>query len=483
MSHRINISEQVKLSSIEEKAWEETLTLFSWDAPAFTHILYDMLNPGGGRVAATFLGPNKVPEWFLAGTNGKRLFLVAERFFALDLKRRIFILAHEVSHPMLGHIVSSQYYRQRGYIQIGFKKLPYNDILAGWAQDFVINDMLIDSRIGTFVETGLWDQRVATYRDSWIDVYERLLRECKKQGRGMPGDGKGKGSEGEGEGEGEGEQEKRTPIDTKAKGKPQGGFDFHLGLGEGEQKDPQQDEGDEHVELNGPNEPITEQQYQEAMQQAQQAAAAAIELARARGKLPLALEMFAEKVLEPVIDWTDHLKSQFARKLGSGGYDFRRPDRRLITRNIVAPGRTGFRARTIVMGADSSGSIYAVPHLISRWMGECGGVLEDVRPEEIHVVWCDAEVKRVDIITDAQDLAAMFYRGAKGGGGTSFIPVFDYVATLDREIDCMAYLTDGDGDFPDKAPDYPVIWGSIKQPPSHYPFGDVVMIPVPNPGS
>lgn len=457
---RVDISQKVKLTSAQEKMWEETLTLFSWDAPAFTHILYEMLNPEGGRQVATFLGPDKLPPWFLAGTNGKRLFLVAERFFALDLKRRIFLLAHEVSHPMLGHIAASQYYKQRGYIQIGFKKLPWDDRIAGWAMDFVINDMLIDSRIGTFVENGCWDPTLATYRDSWIDCYEKLLRQMKKQ--------RGAGGLKDGEGEPD-KQEKRKSGKT---GKEQGGFDFHLGLGEGEQK-PDEDEP------TGPDEPISEQQFQEEMQRAQQAAAAAIELAKARGKLPLALEMFAEKVLEPAIDWSDHLKSQFARKLGSGGYDFRRPDRRLITRNIVAPGRTGFRAETIIIGADSSGSIYVVPKLIDRWMGECSGVMEDVRPKEIHVVWCDAAVQRVDILTDPQDLAKMFYKGAKGGGGTDFRPVFDYVDTLDRQIDCMAYLTDGDGEFPEHAPDYPVIWGSISRSPSHYPFGDVVMIPVP----
>jgi predicted metal-dependent peptidase len=455
---RINISEKIELTSVQQKAWEETLTLFSWDAPAFTHILYDMLNPDGGRAVATFLGPNKVPSWFIAGTNGKRLFLIAERFFDLDLKRRIFILAHEVAHPMLGHIVSSSYYRQRGYIQVGFKKLAYNHMLANWAQDFVINDMLVQSRIGTFVEGGCLDDKIGGYKDSWIDVYERLLKECKRNGS-MPED----------EGEGSGNQQTRR----SSKGRQQGSFDFHAGLGEGEP-----DPNDEHVEL-GPDEPVSEQQLQDELERARQAAAAAVELARARGKLPAALEMMAEKVLEPVIDWSDHLKSQFARKLGTGGYDFRRPDRRLITRNIIAPGRVGFRAETIIMGADSSGSIYAVPHLISRWMAECSGVLEDVRPREIHVVWCDAEIKRVDIIEDAQDLARMFYKGAKGGGGTDFTPVFEYADNLNREIDCMAYLTDGDGTFPNWKPRYPVIWGSILRKPEHFPFGDVVMIPVP----
>src|SRR5262245_20547889 len=121
MGYRIDVSERIALTPSQQNAWEETMAAFSWTAPAFTHLLYELCNPERGRVASTFLGPNKVPHWFIAGTNGKRLFLVAERFFALDLMERIYILAHEVSHPMLGHIAASSYYRKLGYIQIGFK--------------------------------------------------------------------------------------------------------------------------------------------------------------------------------------------------------------------------------------------------------------------------------------------------------------------------------------------------------------------------
>jgi hypothetical protein len=50
--------------------------------------------------------------------------------------------------------------------------MPYNDMLANIAQDLIINDMLIQSRIGQFVEGGLHDPTIATYKDSWVDVYE-----------------------------------------------------------------------------------------------------------------------------------------------------------------------------------------------------------------------------------------------------------------------------------------------------------------------
>lgn len=475
---RIDIREQVKLDKHQLTKWQETLTAFSWTASPFTHILYEMLNPDKGHMVATFLGTSLVPNWYILGTNGKRVFICAERFFEKDLLGRIFLLAHEVSHPMLGHIVASHYYRQLGYIQVGLKKMPYNDVLANYAQDFVINDMLVQSRIGTFVEGGCWDVDVATFKDSWIDVYEKLLTECQDKSRnkmtggdGEPFDPGDKEQEGVGNEPGD-DAPKRTTRSPSGKTVEQRPFDGHMGFGEGE-PDPKTGEpapGDVH---------ITDDDFQRETQRAQQATAAAMELARARGKLPAALRYIGEKMLEPVIDWTEHLKAQFARKLGSGTYDFRRPDRRLMVRDIIVPGRSGFRARTIILGADSSGSIYMVPELISRWMGECSGIMEEVRPEEIHVVWCDATVQRVDILTDPMDVRKMFYRGAKGGGGTHFEPVFEYVKTLDREIDCMAYLTDGDGTFPKRAPDYPVIWGSILQPPSHYPFGDTVMIPVP----
>jgi predicted metal-dependent peptidase len=472
-------------------AWEETLTAFSWHACAFTSLMYDLLNPDKGRMVATFLGTEGIPKWFIAGTNGKRLFLCAERFFKLGLLERIFILAHEVGHPMLGHIIQSSYYRQRGYIDLGFKKMPYNDMLANIAQDLVINDMLIESRIGTFVKGGLHDVSIGTYQDSWIDVYEKLLDEQQGPGGGKPCEDGDEGDEQEGNSGGSSEDGK--PKDDGQKGrsrKGQKGFDAHMAQGEGEAKpgkpgdddDEQDEQGGGHVELEGDDAPVSEEDLHRELQRAQHATAAAMELARAQGKLPGALKMLCEKLLEPVVDWTEHVKAQFARKLGTGGYDFRRPDRRLLVRDIIVPGRSGYGANLVIIGGDSSGSIYAVPALTDRWMAECGGVMEDVQPREVHVVWCDAQVQRVDVITDMTDIYKMVHKGSEGGGGTDFRPVFEYAESLGVDIDCLAFLTDGDGTFPDKAPRFPVIWGDISGDPKKYPFGDVVHIPVPKKG-
>lgn len=49
-----------------------------------------------------------------------------------------------------------------------------------------------------------------------------------------------------------------------------------------------------------------------------------------------------------------------------------------------------------------------------------------------------------------------------GFGGTSFRPVFDRIERLRKEenleLDCLIYFTDGDGEYPEKQPEYPVIF-------------------------
>jgi predicted metal-dependent peptidase len=141
----------------------------------------------------------------------------------------------------------------------------------------------------------------------------------------------------------------------------------------------------------------------------------------------------------------------------------------------VAPGRSGHGAGTIVLGLDTSGSIFGDPTLINRWMAELTGILQDVRPREIHVVECDAAVQRATVMTDESDI--MELKVMKGGGGTDFNPVFNYVEEEGLTPDCLLYLTDGYGGFPSEAPRYAVIWGNISGKDASYPFGDVVDVP------
>lgn len=93
------------------------------------------------------------------------------------------------------------------------------------------------------------------------------------------------------------------------------------------------------------------------------------------------------------------------------------------------------------------------------------------RKINVHVIQCDSEVKSDDRITDISELDR-FLDGMKlfGGGATDFRPVFSYVDELreQREFDDlrgMIYFTDGYGIYPEKKPDYDVIFAFLNEDP------------------
>jgi predicted metal-dependent peptidase len=118
---------------------------------------------------------------------------------------------------------------------------------------------------------------------------------------------------------------------------------------------------------------------------------------------------------------------------------------------------------------DTSGSIGQ--REINTFFGELTGILDDVRPSKVYVMWCDARVHKVDEVDDSSDVNTLKPRG---GGGTSFIPVFEEIEKLDIYPEALVYLTDGMGSFPQHAPNYPVLWGDIYNRAAQYPFGEVV---------
>jgi predicted metal-dependent peptidase len=443
----------VKLSAEQLKKWSDLKTKLIWSQPAFTHIFYKMMNPDDTDEVAYFT--KDIPA--LAGTDGRRLLIEPERFFALPLKQQEFVVCHEIAHNMFMHMaIGWQHQRSKLPVTFKGKDLPYHPMIANFAQDFVINAMLIAAGVGEMVPAGLYDKKYSEAgEEGWQEVYHKLFDEAK-QGGGKGKDDPDDGDPGDGDGDGDGEQDDTGKGSKFAKGQ----FDDHMRPGQSDGKDPNSSE------------------VQPSPQEWQQAVMGAMAVARARGSLPAALEKAFEAMLKPKVNWTDHIEGIFARSVGGGSYDFRRLDRRLVVRGIGAPGKSGKGAGTIVVGIDTSGSIYAVPKLIERFFGELAGILEEVRPKRLVVMWCDAEVHRVDEIEDASDLRDCYYKGAPGGGGTSFVPVFEKMEEMGLDdVDALVYLTDGMGDFPQHEPtDYPVIWGSIL-PESTYPWGQVVQIP------
>jgi predicted metal-dependent peptidase len=429
----------VTLTTAQARMWEETRAALAWCCPGFTHIFQSMLNNTGQKTLALFTEDLPAP----AATNGTSVIINPEMFFSKDLNlmNRVFIMAHEIAHCIWDHCGLNWHYHTVGKVTFpDGTSLPYNHKIMNIAEDLVINDMLIVSSkepgqsCGEFPEgkyKGMWDTNLATKDDSVIDAYRKVYEEAKQNGN-QPGNDPGGGGGGH------------------------GGFDQHLKPGDGEGKDPQQAVNDRN-----PGE-------------WEAATAAAANAARLQGKLPAALDRWFKELLAPKVDWREQIRALFSRRVGSGAWDWAKPDRRLIVRDIYAPGRSGHGVGTVVVGVDTSGSISQ--NDLAMFAAEMAGILEDCRPKRVVAIMCDAQVQDTQEMDEAGDVADWGQRGLKGGGGTSFIPVFEWIAEEGIEPDALVYLTDGLGAFPHEAPSYPVIWGNI-YPDSKYPFGDVVQIP------
>jgi predicted metal-dependent peptidase len=419
------------ITSAQRELWLRVRSKFLWDCPYFSDIFYRLMNPKGTEHVASFT--KDVP---IAATDGVNILINPDTFFdpKYTLNNRVFIVAHEVLHAMFNHPgLMHAFHVRKGVALKSGKKLPFSAELMNIAMDHVINAVLVESKVGEFKQ-GEWihDPNIAGPKDSIVDTYEKLFKKVKwRKSQG------GKGGE-----------------DLKGKS-----FDKLLKPGEVDKKDPNQAAQDRN-----------QHEWDTAV-------AAGLEAAKKQGKLPLGMELAFGMVLEPVVDWTDKIQSFFARKAGSGGYDFRRADRRLIVRDIYAPAQSGHGCGTVVVGVDTSGSIVAEPKTLDRFLAEVSGILEEVKPRCLHLVWCDAKVHRADELDDVSDMNVIRALGAQGGGGTSFVPVFKWIEENNIEPEALVYLTDMYGDFPSKAPSYPVLWGSIsKGVPA--PFGEVVDVPI-----
>ena len=167
----------------------------------------------------------------------------------------------------------------------------------------------------------------------------------------------------------------------------------------------------------------------------------------------------------PRVDWRDVLR-RYLSAAARSDYSWTPPNRRYIARGLYLPSLRGEALGPVVVAVDTSGSIDDTT--LATFSAEITAILDDAAPEAIHVVYCDAVVKG----SESFEPGDMIRLSPRGGGGTAFRPVFDWVARSDIQPVCAIYLTDLDGDDFGPAPDYPVLWVSTWK--TGAPFGEVI---------
>ncbi len=192
--------------------------------------------------------------------------------------------------------------------------------------------------------------------------------------------------------------------------------------------------------------------------------AGAITQARQQGKLPEQIQTLVDDNIQTKIDWKSILKESVSCSVKT---NFRvvPGNKKHLWRGMILPSLYGEEIE-LAVAVDSSGSIK--DEELKIFFSEIRSICETFESYIIHLFICDCRVNQYEIITLDNDFPTKIL----GRGGTSFIPVFEEIAKLNLNINCLVYFTDMYGDFPEKEPEYQTIWVATTD--KIAPFGETI---------
>lgn len=348
-------------------------------------------------------------------TDGRHIYYNKEYADSLDDQTIRGVLCHEVLHPALGHL-----WRFKG------KDMD----IANQACDHAINLFIEEynskapaSLKLTLPDGGCCDPEYAGL--SAEEIYSILMHEKQQE-----------------------EEQGKQPDKKPSAGE-------FTEPGDGEPGD-----GDEQGEGEAPPFGTEEKDWQIALEQAAQ-------VAKIQGRMPGGAEALIKARHKPSVPWVDVLR-RFVGKASNNDFSMEIPDKRFAEDDLFVETLYDESVGDVVFAVDTSGSI---PNgLLEKFSSEAEDVLATVRPNKLWFVQCDSKIHECTAYSPGDKVTSTL----KGRGGTNFRPVFDLIKTKQLQPECVVYLTDGMGSFPDKQPCYPVLWldyGGTK-----YPWGEVVRV-------
>ena len=299
-----------------------------------------------------------------AATNG-RDFMYNKKFVEkLSVKKLEFLFAHEICHGIFDH-----------FGRLG-SRIP---MLANIAQDYAVNQILVDERIGDKI-TEVQICYDAKYRGmAWEEIYDELFEKSEKMSMeqllSQLGDLLDEHINEE-EGAGAGNKDGKD-----GKGKPS------LSKEEAEQ---------------------IRQEIKNAMIQSAAAAGA--------GKVPAGIQRMIKNITEPKMDWRQ-LVQQEIQSIVRNDYSFQRVNRKSMHSGAILPGMKEATTIDVAISIDMSGSIGDED--ATAFLSEIKGIMDQYEDFKINL-WCfDTDIYNHRVITHDEAHELVDYE-PQGGGGTDF---------------------------------------------------------------
>jgi len=327
-------------------------------------------------------------EWCpTAATNGRNFYYNVDFVKKLSVKKLEFLFGHEICHCVFDH-----------FGRVGSRDRQLSNI----AQDFAVNQILVDERIGEKItEVKIcYDPK---YRGlAWEEIYDQLYEKAEKIS--MPDLLKQLGDL----------LDEHINEDGNAPGK------------EGEGKDGKGAPGMTKEEAQQIRDEIKEAMIQSA------AAAGA-------GKVPAGIQRMIKDMTEPKISWRDLVRQEI-QSIIRNDYSFTRPNRKSMHSGAILPGMKEATTIDIGISIDMSGSIGQEDATV--FLSEVKGIVDQYEDFKINL-WCfDTAIYNHQEFTQ-DNSEELFEYEPEGGGGTDFEANWEFMKEQGIQPKKFIMFTDG----------------------------------------
>jgi len=335
---------------------------------------------------ATRLKIQAADEWLpTAAVDGRHLFYNTQFFNAMNNKEVEFVLAHEILHMVYDHLG---------------RRESRNPMLYNIAADYIVNNLLVDDRIGKKPSI------VDCYQDfkyrGWSseEVYDELFEQAKKNGQEA----------------------------VEALGEM---LDEHLDWEDGDGDENDNGEGKVQPRYSKAELDQIKDEIKEAMIQAASAAGA--------GNVPLGVQRLIKEMTESKMNWRELLRQQIQSTIKSD-YTFSRPSRKGQMSGAILPSMNFQDTIDLCICIDMSGSIGN--DQAADFLGEIKGIMDEYQDYKIKL-WCfDTKVyNEQDFSADGGE--SLIDYEIVGGGGTDFMANWIYMKDNDIQPKKFIMFTDG----------------------------------------
>ncbi len=363
------------------------------------------------------------PRWCpTTATDARGFFYNASYIEALSLEQTQFVLAHEALHCALSHFARRRHREKQRW-----------DL----ACDFAVNPLLI--------QDGLSPPPNALYLEAYEgmtaeEIYPLIEENTDRQ----PQD--------------------RHIYDADNQQTPDRG-----GLGGQKRSDCDIRDAELDQDAAGaPQPPPLEPDERDRLEtQWQQRLAGAAQQAMRAGKLSGLMARMVDHLLQPQLPWR-MLLARYMTMQGREDFNYARPARR--EGDAILPSLRSTQV-DVVVGVDTSGSISQVE--MDQFLSEVDAIKGQMKAR-ITLLPCDVQLASGAPWTFEAWEQLRLPANIQGGGGTSFIPVFDWVEARIMPPDLLVYFTDAQGAFPEQEPAYPVLW--VIKGKTHVPWGQRIQL-------